>query len=138
MNRAEKLVALQGVVDHPEGLSDAALEMLFDESEFVTVSEAQLSPPTSADELAVQVEEALVAASAGDLIGRARAARGLSMRELAAQLGVSSARVSQVQHGSGGGIEVQTLVRYAHALGYELTLTLTPLEGGPPIVAKAG
>ena len=136
MNRAEKLVALQGVVDHPEGLSDAALEMLFDESEFVTVAEAQLSPPTSADELAVQVEEALVAASAGDLIGRARAARGLSMRELAAQLGVSSARVSQVQHG--GGVEVQTLVRYAHALGYELTLTLTPLEGGPPIVAKAG
>ena len=136
MNRAEKLAALRGVIDHPENLSDAALEMLFDESEFVTVSEAQLSPPTSADELAVQVEEALVAASAGDLIGRARAARGLSMRELAAQLGVSSARVSQVQHG--GGVEVQTLVRYAHALGYELTLTLTPLEGGPPIVAKAG
>ena len=136
MNRAEKLAALRGVTDHPENLSDAALEMLFDESEFVTVSEAQLSPPTSADELAVQVEEALVAASAGDLIGRARAARGLSMRELAAQLGVSSARVSQVQHG--GGVEVQTLVRYAHALGYELTLTLTPLEGGPPIVAKAG
>ena len=136
MNRAEKLAALRGVADHPENLSDAALEMLFDESEFVTVSEAQLSPPTSADELAVQVEEALVAASAGDLIGRARAARGLSMRELAAQLGVSSARVSQVQHGSG--VEVQTLVRYAQALGYELTLTLTPLEGGPPIVAKAG
>lgn len=136
MNRAEKLAALRGVTDHPENLSDAALEMLFDESEFVTVSEAQLSPPTSPDELAVQVEEALVAASAGDLIGRARAARGLSMRELAAQLGVSSARVSQVQHGSG--VEVQTLVRYAHALGYELTLTLTPLEGGPPIVAKAG
>ena len=136
MNRAEKLAALRGVTDHPENLSDAALEMLFDESEFVTVSEAQLSPPTFPDELAVQVEEALVAASAGDLIGRARAARGLSMRELAAQLGVSSARVSQVQHGSG--VEVQTLVRYAQALGYELTLTLTPLEGGPPIVAKAG
>ena len=136
MNRAEKLAALRGVTDYPENLSDAALEMLFDESEFVTVSEAQLSPPTSADELAVQVEEALVAASAGDLIGLARAARGLSMRELAAQLGVSSARVSQVQHGSG--VEVQTLGRYAHALGYELTLTLTPLEGGPPIVAKAG
>ena len=136
MNRAEKLAALRGVTDYPENLSDAALEMLFDESEFVAVSEAQLSPPTSADELAVQVEEALVAASAGDLIGRARAARGLSMRELAAQLGVSSARVSQVQHG--GGVEVQTLVRYAQALGYELTLTLTPLEGVPPIVAKAG
>ncbi len=138
MNKAEKIASLREVIDHPEGLSDAALEMLFDESKFVTLPPAKLSLPTSPDELAVQVEEALVAASAGDLIGRARAARGLSMRELALQLGVSSARVSQVQHGGGGGVEVQTLVRYAHALGYELTLTLTPLEGGPPIVAKAG
>jgi|GEM_PF-2369297 len=136
MTKAEKIAALRGWVDHPEKLSVAALEMLFDESEFVQVPKSPLSAPTTPTELAVEIEEALVAASAGDLIGRARAARGLSMRELAAQLGVSSARVSQVQHGER--VEVQTLVRYARAMGYELTLTLTPLEGGAPIVAKAG
>jgi DNA-binding Xre family transcriptional regulator len=132
MNKAQKIIALTGKVDHPELLSDDALEMLFDESEFVTVPEAFLSAPVSPLELAVEVQEGIVAQSAGDLIGRARAMRGLSMRDLAARLGISSARVSQVQH-SGESIEVQTLARYAEALGYHLSLALIPKEGGEPI-----
>lgn len=55
-------------------------------------------------------------------LAEARKRRHLSQAQVAAAMGVTQGRVSQIEHGELGDAEVDTLRRYAAALGGQLRL----------------
>jgi predicted XRE-type DNA-binding protein len=55
-------------------------------------------------------------------LAEARKRRRLSQAQVAAAMGVTQGRVSQIEHGELGDAEVDTLKRYAAALGGQLRL----------------
>lgn len=55
-------------------------------------------------------------------LAEARKSRHLSQAEVASAMGVTQGRVSQIEHGELGDAEVDTLRRYAAALGGQLRL----------------
>lgn len=77
--------------------------------------------------------EVLEAGDAGEMIALAKAVTGISQRALAERVGVSNPRVAQVQQ-AGWAIEVQTLERFARALGYDLELRFVPVEENHPVI----
>lgn len=62
----------------------------------------------------------LRAQARGHRLAEARNQRGLAQKEIAASMGVSIARVSQIEHGEATSIEV--IARYVEALGGHLDL----------------
>jgi transcriptional regulator with XRE-family HTH domain len=74
-------------------------------------------------ELQNALSDAVLAENIGEMLRQARVKSGLTGTELAARLGLSKARVSQLER-VGLDIEVSTLVRVADALGCELHLEL--------------
>lgn len=62
----------------------------------------------------------LLATARGNQLAEARRQTGLTQREVAAALGVSIARVSQIEHGEVTSFEV--IARYVEALGGRLDL----------------
>ena len=78
----------------------------------------------TADELAEELEEAVVAESVGDLLSRARQETGRSLRDVGAAAGVSHSRVRELEQSSN--VELATLARLAEALGYRATIVLEP------------
>lgn len=65
---------------------------------------------------------------AGQQMGRLRKVRknlGISQVELAAKMGVSQIRVSQIENGLAEKFELGTLIRYVMALGGEISLAAT-------------
>ena len=87
------------------------------------------------EQLQAAFEEALFERRMGDALHTARETRGITGVELARRTGVSPMRISQLER-VGGNVEVQTLSRVADALGYDVTVTLTPREGGRAIIAS--
>lgn len=63
------------------------------------------------------------------LLNRAFEASGLQQKELAAKLGVTDGRVSQVLHGDGN-LRVSTLARFLRACGYRLHVAALPADVG--------
>jgi predicted XRE-type DNA-binding protein len=57
-------------------------------------------------------------------LAEARQRRHLSQAQVAAAMGVTQGRISQIEHGELGDAEVDTLDRYAAALGGQLRLLL--------------
>jgi len=78
--------------------------------------------------LALNRVVARLAVDASALLHRAFRASGLQARELAARLGVTEGRVSQVLHGDGN-IRVTTLGRYLRAMGFVGQVTAESLDG---------
>jgi len=80
--------------------------------------------------------------SPSGLLHRARIERGLSVAEAARLAGVSPSRVSQVERAeSAGSLRLDTLERFAAALGYRLRYELAPagdLGRGMPTLAAEG
>ncbi|CAM5729972.1 helix-turn-helix transcriptional regulator [Streptomyces hirsutus] len=62
----------------------------------------------------------LLAEARGHQLAEAREPSGLAQREVAARMGVSIARVSQIEHGEGATLDV--IARYVEALGGRLDL----------------
>lgn len=73
----------------------------------------------SADEIEAGARK-LLAAARGAQLADARKHLGLTQKEIAAELGVSIARVSQIEHGEVTSFEV--IARYVEALGGRLDL----------------
>ncbi len=71
----------------------------------------------------------------GTLLAEARKTQQLSLKEVAARTGVKHPRVVQLEHG--GNLELLTLARFAHALGYELEISLRPHGKGKVLRVKA-
>jgi len=78
-------------------------------------------------QIAEVVETELVARRVGELLATARAQSGKSLSELGKDLGVTRGRVAQLEHADN--LNVDTLVRFASALGYRVRLRLER-EGG--------
>jgi DNA-binding XRE family transcriptional regulator len=62
----------------------------------------------------------MLALTRGTQLADARKEMGLTQREIAAQLGVSIARISQIEHGEVASLDV--IARYVEALGGRLDL----------------
>ncbi|MCP9958955.1 MULTISPECIES: helix-turn-helix domain-containing protein [Streptomyces] len=62
----------------------------------------------------------LLAEARGRRLGEARRQSGMAQRDVAARMGVSVARVSQIEHGEGATLDV--IARYVEALGGRLEL----------------
>lgn len=117
------------------------LAMLAEPADGIPLDPAHQPPPgllelTTPGALAAFARDALVVSSAGALLEAARKRRGLGPRQLAERLGVSRPRVLQLE-GVSDRVELQTLVRFADELGFDLQITLLDREGGEPIVAPA-
>lgn len=54
-----------------------------------------------------------------------RRSLGITQQEMAKQMGVSQKRISDIENGRPGAIQVNTLSRYAHCLGGALKLVFT-------------
>ena len=67
--------------------------------------------------------DALLSDNIGVMLRQARLKSGLTGTELAARLGLSKVRISQLER-IGADVEVSTLARVAGALGYDLQLQL--------------
>ena len=78
----------------------------------------------TADELAEELEAAVVAESVGDLLSKARQETGRSLRDVGAAAGVSHSRVRELEQSSN--VELATLARLAEALGYRAKIVLEP------------
>ena len=88
----------------------------------------------------LQVKEVLADAalerSVSDLLSRARLESSLTLAEVGKRLGVSRARVSQLEHPDAN-LELKTLIRLADALDYDIVLALKPRTGtGEPLAAE--
>lgn len=107
---------------------DAVLALLEElgEGEVVTGATPVAGPGYSAEELLEELEEAVVADSVGELLWKAREETGRSLREAGEIVGVSHARVRELEHSSN--MEVATLARVARALGYRVRIVLQPMR----------
>lgn len=81
----------------------------------------ELLRPQGDHELELDRIDSLVL-SAQIAIQKAMAVNGVSQRELAERLGVSSARVSQIVAGNGSNLTLRTIGRIAHALDEQFDL----------------
>ncbi len=72
--------------------------------------------------------EALVSETLGDMLQQARQARKVTGEHLGKRMGVSKARVAQLEGLESDKVELQTLTQYAHALGYQINISFVPQE----------
>ena len=71
-------------------------------------------------------------ATAGALLALAEKAAGHSHSELGRALGVSRQRVKEIMES--GNLEIETMVRVAAACGYELSISLHPVNPDRPVL----
>ncbi|MGH3402597.1 MAG: XRE family transcriptional regulator [Streptosporangiaceae bacterium] len=83
--------------------------------------ERELFPPGDEDRVSV-LEEDLRAQIRAYKLAEIRKTRHLTQQQVAAALGVSKARVSQIEHGQADRTAVQGLASYVAALGGRLEL----------------
>jgi hypothetical protein len=74
-----------------------------------------------------QLENAILESDLRHALTRARKNSGATIRDVAKTQKISVARAHEIEHANLR-LELQTLVRHANALGYEVSLTLTPRD----------
>lgn len=67
--------------------------------------------------------ESLVSDTLGNMLQQARQGRKVTGETLGKRMGVSKARIAQLEGLEGGQVELQTLAQYAHALGYQINIS---------------
>lgn len=93
---------------------------------------AGLLVPESEAGFAAEVQEALTAETVAHALKLARQQTHLSAAELAQRRGLSRGRLSQLENGALNPT-VGTLAEHADALGYDVTVVLTPRRDGKTI-----
>jgi hypothetical protein len=111
---------------------DALLLELSPEELETGIIQSNPNPPIGLLELAdenprYQLENAILETDLRHALTRARKNAGATIREVAELEGISVARAHEIEHANLK-LELQTLVRHANALGYEVGLTLTPKD----------
>jgi ribosome-binding protein aMBF1 (putative translation factor) len=81
--------------------------------------------PWTTERIQQTVQHEVIAHSLGELIEKARRAKGISVIEQAKALKVSRSQVYQLELPTAN-LEFSTLLRYAHALGYKVEVALIP------------
>jgi DNA-binding phage protein len=122
-----------------EGKPGKALEALFQAVEkgdiahdaiIMPLQKPKSSPKKSlwtAQRIKEAVQEELVAYSLGELLEKARRAKGISAARQAKELGVSRSQIYQSEL-PGANLELATLLRHADVLGYKVEVVLKPKE----------
>lgn len=82
--------------------------------------------------LETDLQEALIADSVAHALKLAREQTHLTAKELAERRGLSKGRLSKIENGALNPT-VGTLAEHADALGYDVTVVLTPRNHGKPI-----
>jgi hypothetical protein len=75
-----------------------------------------------------EIEKIVLEGAVGSLLARARDESKRSLSTVGAEVGVSRARVQQIEQSDN--IEIATLVRVAAACGYQVGISLEPLSPG--------
>jgi ribosome-binding protein aMBF1 (putative translation factor) len=83
----------------------------------------RLATEFTASDVQQALSDAMLTENIGEMLKQARLRSGLTGTELAARLGLSKMRISQLER-IGADVEVSTLARVAHALGYDLQVQL--------------
>jgi ribosome-binding protein aMBF1 (putative translation factor) len=94
-----------------------------------------LSKSLTMSHLEQAASEMIIVHTVGEMLAKARSETQLSTRQLAKKVTVSHPRVLAVEK-TDTQIEVQTLVRYAQAMGYDVKLSFVPKGGGREIVGE--
>ena len=97
----------------------------------LTVFDDLGASPLGARELAASqlTNDALV------LLQTALSSTGVTQKQLAEILGIGESRVSQVVNGDGN-LKLTTFARYMRALGYAVTVNVTPVEHNIPELSR--
>lgn len=74
------------------------------------------------------LDKTLAHAMLGELLSEARRERGLTMQAVSEKSGVSRGRIAQIE--GKANLELQTFVRQAGVLGYDVVVTLQPRDKG--------
>jgi DNA-binding XRE family transcriptional regulator len=82
---------------------------------------------TSFEEFKAMLGEAIVVKHVTEALEQARKEKKLTLEEVGQRVGVSRARIKQLE--TSENIEVSTLVRVASAMGYKVRITLISEEG---------
>lgn len=85
------------------------------------------SEGTSFDEFKAMLEEAIVVKHVTEALEQARKEKNLTLEEVGRRVGVSRARIKQLE--TSENIEVSTLVRVASAMGYKVQIALVAEDG---------
>jgi transcriptional regulator with XRE-family HTH domain len=72
--------------------------------------------------------ESLVTETLGDMLQHARQTRKVTGEHLGKRIGVSKARIAQLEGLESDKVELQTLTQYARALGYHINISFVPEE----------
>ena len=75
------------------------------------------------DEMVAEARAELEAYIDAYNLAQTRKSRALTQREVAAQMGVSQKRVSELEHGALGSMRLDTLRRYVESIGGKLVAT---------------
>lgn len=118
-NRHKRKAALATVMQMGEGA--------------VIPNQKQSVPSQSVKYLEAAVESGYLAQTVGELLEQARKVRGLGKRELARKLETTHGRVSKLEQSEN--IELKSLLEVAQTLGYDLSISLIPKEGGASLGA---
>lgn len=92
------------------------------------------SEGTSFDEFKAMLEEAIVVKHVTEALEQARKEKNLTLEEVGQRVGVSRARIKQLE--TSENIEVSTLVRVASAMGYKVQIALMS-DDGKVILARS-
>jgi DNA-binding phage protein len=129
--RSEQLrEVISEVLAEPPDDEFMALLSQLGEGEVITNVDPVPDAGYTAQAIAEELAEALVADSVGELIAKARKETGRSLRDVGAAVGVSHGRVRELEQSTN--VEVATLVRVAGALGYRVRIVLEPSEESRP------
>jgi len=90
------------------------------------------------DEVAGQVEAIRLVATLGQQVRLARRMARLTLRALARRVGISAARLSEIERGLGGGAPISTWVSLGIALERPLAISLSKALGEPRTPDDAG
>ena len=111
-------------------LSAEALEVLSLPKDILAASKDFPDKHWSGQDIRKVLLQALVTETLGDMMQQARQARKVTGETLGKRIGVSKARIAQLEGLEGGQVELQTLAQYAHALGYKVNINFVPENEG--------
>jgi HTH-type transcriptional regulator / antitoxin HipB len=94
----------------------------------------RMFPEVSFEEFKAMLEEAIVVKHVTEALEQARKEKNLTLEEVGRRVGVSRARIKQLE--TSENIEISTLVRVASAMGYKVQIALTS-EDGKVFIARS-
>jgi DNA-binding Xre family transcriptional regulator len=109
-------------------LDKDTLEVLALPKDTLAAPNAKAEQGWTAQDIREALLENLLSDSLGDMLQNARKTRKVTGEHLGKRMGVSKARVAQLEALKSGQVELQTLTHFAHALGYQVNINFIPQD----------